>query len=148
MAQYVDRERGTIGREIFCDAEIYAQEQERIFNRAWLFVAHESQIPKPGDYVLSRMGEESVIATRDKDGKVHVLLNSCRHRGNSVCRYDHGNTSFFTCTFHGWSYGNNGAIVALPFHDGGYAEMPKAEWGLKAARVTLFHGAIWATWDE
>ena len=63
-----------------------------IFARAWLFVGHESQIPNPDDYFVSRMGEESVILTRDRQGEVHVLLNSCRHRGMKVCRYDQGNT--------------------------------------------------------
>src|SRR5436190_13298340 len=122
MAQYVDLDRGAISRDIFCDPDIYAQEQERIFSRAWLFVAHESQIPKPGDFVLSRMGEEQVIVTRDRQNKIHVLLNSCRHRGNLVCRYDQGNAFTFTCTFHGWTYDSEGKIVALPVYDGGYNE--------------------------
>lgn len=148
ISRFVDLENGTIGREVFCDQDIYDQEQERIFARAWLFVGHESQIPRPGDYILSRMGEEAVIVTRDKLGKVHVLLNSCRHRGNLVCRYDQGNASIFTCTFHGWTYDSTGALVALPFHDGGYNEMNKSEWGLWNARVELFHGSIWATWDQ
>ncbi len=148
MSRYVDLQRGTIGREIFCDQDIYDQEMERIFSRCWLFVGHESQIPKVGDFILGRMGEEQVIVTRDKQNKVQVLLNSCRHRGNIVCRYDQGNQSVFTCTFHGWSYDATGALVALPFHDGGYNEMNKPEWGLLSARVELFHGSIWATWDH
>ena len=65
-----------------------------------------------------------------------------------MCRYDHGNATIFTCTFHGWSYDNSGALVALPFHNGGYNEMPKQDWGLLAARVELFQGSIWATWDH
>jgi phenylpropionate dioxygenase-like ring-hydroxylating dioxygenase large terminal subunit len=121
---------------------------EQVFGRSWLFVGHESQIPKPGDFILSRMGEEAVIVTRDRQNKVHVLLNSCRHRGNLVCRYDQGNAHVFTCTFHGWSYDSTGAIAALPYHDGGYNEMPKQEWGLQPARVELFQGSIWATWDH
>ena len=56
---------GKIGREIFSDREIYEEELERVFTRAWLFVGHESQIPKPGDYFVSGMGEESVILCRD-----------------------------------------------------------------------------------
>src|SRR5438093_9236988 len=135
MSRFVDRDRGTVGREIFCDQEIYDQEQERIFARCWLFVGHESQIPNPGDFILSRMGEEQVIVTRDRDRKVHVLLNSCRHRGNLVCRYDQGNANIFTCTFHGWTYDSTGALVALPFHDGGYNGGVKPEWGLLAARA-------------
>ena len=82
----VDSEAGTVSREIFCNQDIYDQEMQQVFLRSWLFVGHESQILKPGDFVLSRMGEEAVIVTRDRQNRVQVLLNSCRHRGNQVCR--------------------------------------------------------------
>src|ERR1700752_4055818 len=88
----VDMAAGQISREIFVNDEIYRQELERVFARVWLFVGHESQIPKAGDFVTSSMGEESVILCRDRGGRVHVFLNSCRHRGMKVCRYDEGNT--------------------------------------------------------
>ena len=88
----VDLDRGLIGRDIFTNQAIYEDELERVFPRAWLFVGHESQIPRPGDYMLGRMAEESVIVNRDRHGKLHVLLNTCRHRGMRVCRDDHGNT--------------------------------------------------------
>src|SRR5947209_20468323 len=81
----VDLQTGQVSREIFVNDEIYAQEQERIFARSWLFVGHESQIPNSGDFFVSRMGEESVILCRDRAGKVNVFLNSCRHRGMKVC---------------------------------------------------------------
>src|ERR1700761_9217126 len=90
MSALVDAEGGKISREIFVNPEIYRQEVETLFTRAWLFVGHESQIPNPGDFFVSRMGEESVILCRDKTGQVHVFLNSCRHRGMKVCRYDDG----------------------------------------------------------
>ncbi|HZT08709.1 MAG TPA: Rieske 2Fe-2S domain-containing protein [Chloroflexota bacterium] len=148
MRGLVDKERGLVSRDIFLSEEIYQQELEQIFARSWLFVGHESQIQQPGDYFLSRMGEEAVIVTRDQNRRVHVFLNSCRHRGNRVCRYDWGNTSAFTCTFHGWTYNLEGKITALPFHDGGYAAMPKEEWGLHEARCAVFEGSIWACWDD
>ena len=69
----VDLASGQISREIFVNEDIYAQEQERVFARSWLFVGHESQIPNPGDFFASRMGEESVILCRDRAGAVHVL---------------------------------------------------------------------------
>src|SRR5579871_1231104 len=144
----VDKENGLVSREIFLNPEIYQQELEQIFARSWLFVGHESQIPNPGDYVLGRMGEESVIVVRDQQRQVHVFLNSCRHRGNRVCRYDEGNTGVFTCTFHGWSYNLEGRIAALPFHDGGYSDMVKRDWGLWEARSATFDQSIWACWDE
>src|SRR5262249_32005272 len=91
----VDVDRGIISREIFVNEDIYRQEQEQIFARAWLFIGHESQIPRPGDYLVSSMGEESVILCRDRTGRIRVFLNSCRHRGMKVCRYDEGNTVEF-----------------------------------------------------
>jgi phenylpropionate dioxygenase-like ring-hydroxylating dioxygenase large terminal subunit len=99
----------------FVNEEIYQQELERLFARVWLFVGHESQIPNPGDYFVSGMGEESVILCRDRAGKVHVFLNSCRHRGMKVCRYDEGSTPVFTCPYHGWSYGTDGKLVGVPY---------------------------------
>ena len=63
--QLIDTQRGLISREIFVSPEFHKEELERLFSRAWLFVGHESQIPKPGDYFVSRMGEESVIMCRD-----------------------------------------------------------------------------------
>jgi hypothetical protein len=88
MQRLVDVHNGIISREIFVNDAIYQQEQEQVFARAWLFIGHESQIPKPGDYFVTGMGEESVILTRAATGMVHAFLNTCRHRGMKVCRYD------------------------------------------------------------
>ena len=75
----VDVDKGIVSREIFVNEEIYRQEQERMFARAWLFVGHESQITRPGDYLVSSMGEESVILCRDRAERIHVFLTiGCR----------------------------------------------------------------------
>ena len=147
---YVDVERGLLSREIFVNEEIYAQEQERIFARSWLFLGHESQIAKSGDYFVSRMGEESVIMTRDRKGEIHVFLNSCMHRGMKVCRYDEGNTPVFTCPYHGWSYGLDGSLVGVPYFKEAYhSELKKEDWGLReVAQLANYKGTIWATWDK
>ena len=96
----VDLATGAISREIFVTTNSTSEELEKLFTRAWLFVGHESQIPNPGDFFVSRMGEESVILCRDRAGAVHVFLNSCRHRGMKVCRYEQGNTPLFVCPYH------------------------------------------------
>src|SRR6184192_1250115 len=85
---------------------------EQIFARCWLFIGHESLVPNPGDFVTTRMGTEEVILVRDrKDGKIRAFLNSCRHRGEKVCRYDAGNALVFTCPFHAWTYDTKGELV-------------------------------------
>jgi phenylpropionate dioxygenase-like ring-hydroxylating dioxygenase large terminal subunit len=145
----VNMEEGHISREIFVNETIYRQEQEQVFTRAWLFVGHESQIPQPGDYFNSCMGEESVILCRDRAGKIHVFLNSCRHRGMKVCRYDEGNTPVFTCPYHGWSFATDGKLVGVPFFKEAYHEqLDKSQWGLiEVAQLYSYKGMIWATWD-
>jgi len=150
MDKLVDRKNGTISPVIFSHPDIYEQELELIFARMWLFVGHESQTPNPGDFVRSRMGEEQVIVTRGRDKQIHVLLNSCAHRGNMVCRYDQGNALGFQCSFHGWTYDNTGALINLaPGSEEAYApDLRKEDWGLLKARVELFQGTIWATWDD
>jgi len=146
---YVDLDRGLIDRNIFSSREIYEHELEQIFARCWLFVGHESQIPEPGDFVLGRMGEESVIVNRDRNRKLHVFLNNCRHRGMRVCRYDEGNTRKFYCPYHAWVYSDEGELVAVPKLDTAYHdELDRSQWGLIEARVASYHGYIFACWDE
>jgi phenylpropionate dioxygenase-like ring-hydroxylating dioxygenase large terminal subunit len=149
LRNLVDLEHGIVSREIYVNEEIYQQEQEQIFARAWLFVGHESLVAKPGDYYQSRMGEEDVLLVRDRKGEIHVFLNTCRHRGMKVCRYDDGNTLLFTCPFHGWSYDTDGRLVGVPNFDSTYqGVLHKAEWGLHEARSCNYYGSIWATWDR
>jgi phenylpropionate dioxygenase-like ring-hydroxylating dioxygenase large terminal subunit len=145
----VDVENGEISRTIFTNPALYAAEQKQVFARAWLYVGHESQIRNRGDFVLSKMGEESVILTRDQVGKVRVHLNSCRHRGMKICRYDEGNTKLFYCPYHAWSYGTDGTLVAVQDYENAYKPgFDKSQWGLiQVAKVALLRGTVWATWD-
>ena len=120
-----------------------------MFARSWLFVGHESQIPNPGDFFVSSMGEELVILCRDRAGEVHVFLNSCRHRGMKVCRYDEGSTAVFTCPYHGWSYSTDGKLVGVPyFREAYHSKLDRSQWGLvEVAQLCNYKGTVWATWD-
>ncbi len=148
--QMIDTDRGLISREIFTAKDIFDEEVERVFTRAWLFVGHESQIPNPGDYFTSRMGTEPVILTRDKKGVIHVFLNSCRHRGMKVVQYDHGNTQLFTCPYHSWSFTTEGKLFGVPQYKNLYEDcLDKDQWSLiEVAKLENYKGTIWATWDK
>ncbi len=145
----VDIESGAISREIFVNGDIYRQELEQVFTRAWLFVGHESLVPNPGDFYTSRMGEESVILCRDKRGAIHVFLNSCRHRGMKVCRYEQGNTSLFTCPYHSWTYTTDGKLQGVPLYKSLYeGVLDREAWSLvEVAKLAIYKGTVWASWD-
>ncbi len=146
---FVDEKNGLVNRPILIDREVYEQELERIFARCWLYLAHESQIPNPGDFVAAYMGEDPVLVVRDSRGKLNAFLNTCRHRGMRVCRADAGNAAAFTCTYHGWTYGNDGKLVGVPgYKEYYYEELDMEKWGLvPVAQVDSYKGLIFGTFD-
>ena len=149
MSRLVDDNKGLISRRIFIEPEIYQQELERIFARCWLYLCHETQIPRPGDFLTTYMGEDPVLVVRDNDGRVHTFLNVCRHRGNRLCRADAGNAASFTCAYHGWTYRNDGRLVGVPYFKEAYhGELERDRWGLMpVAQLDNYKGLYFATFD-
>jgi phenylpropionate dioxygenase-like ring-hydroxylating dioxygenase large terminal subunit len=150
LEKLMNLKAGIVSRTIFFSEEIYRRELECVFARCWLYLGHESQIPQPGDYITNYMGEDPVIVCRDARGRIQAFLNSCRHRGMKVCRADGGNASFFRCSFHGWTYSNEGQLIGVPYHKEGYfGELEREQWGLKkVSRVASYGGFIFGCWDE
>lgn len=150
MDKVIDLERGLVSRKIFSDEEIYRLELDRIFHRCWLFLGHESMIPRPGDYMTNYMGEDNVIVWRDQDGVVRAFLNTCLHRGNKVCLYDVGRATSLTCSYHGWTYNCEGKLTGVPFFNEAYfGELDKSQWGLiEVPRVTSYGGLLFGCWDR
>ncbi|HZU47074.1 MAG TPA: aromatic ring-hydroxylating dioxygenase subunit alpha [Mycobacterium sp.] len=143
--------RGMIPAHIYNDRETFDLEKQRLFSRAWIFVAHESEIAQDGDYVVRRVLGDSFIITRDSQGRVRALFNMCLHRGMQVCRAEMGNASNFRCPYHGWSYRNDGRLIGLPFHreayggDAGFAKQSQSL--LAAPRLGTYNGLIFISMD-
>ena len=142
---------GMIPARIYNDRAVFELERERVFGRAWMFVAHESEIARPGDYVVRRVLADSFIVTRDEQGTVRAHFNMCLHRGMQVCRAEIGNTSHFRCPYHGWSYRNDGRIVGLPFHRDAYGGEAgfrrKDQRLLPAPSLDTYNGLIFISLD-
>src|SRR5262245_34633008 len=68
---------GRVHRRLYSDPAIFELEMERIFGVAWIYVGHESQIKKPGDYFATQIGRKPVVMVRDQDGVVRVVHNQC-----------------------------------------------------------------------
>ncbi|MFP5517152.1 MAG: Rieske 2Fe-2S domain-containing protein, partial [Alphaproteobacteria bacterium] len=148
--ELIDVERREVQIRTLSDHELYDLEMERIFGKAWLLLGHETEIPNPNDFVLRSMGEDQVIVARARDGEIHVSLNVCPHRGMRVCRSDSGNLPVHRCVYHGWAFRPDGAFIGSPVErEKMHGEIrTKAELSLKKARVTVYGGLIFATWDQ
>lgn len=147
-----DVRRGAIPASVYGDPELFELEKRRLFGRAWMFLAHESEIPDPGDYVVRRIVDDSFIVCRDEAGAIRVLFNMCLHRGMQVCRSELGNASHFRCPYHAWTYKNTGELTGVPFHQdayGGEAGLARKGVGLlPAPRMGVCEGMIFASLDE
>jgi phenylpropionate dioxygenase-like ring-hydroxylating dioxygenase large terminal subunit len=110
-----------VSRESLRSEQVFGDEQAAIWDRHWLWCAHESEIPKRGDFLTRTVGGRPLLIVRDRDDKVRVFLNSCPHKGTLLCRESRGNARFFRCFYHAWTFSSEGALVALP-DEAGYSE--------------------------
>jgi nitrite reductase/ring-hydroxylating ferredoxin subunit len=134
-----------IHASLYTDPRIFADEMERLFRRGWVFVGHDSEIPRAGDFVTRVVGGEPVIMVRDHEGAVAVLVNRCRHRGTLVCAGERGSARAFTCPYHGWTYDVQGALLGVSY-PGGYADLDKGAHGLaRPPRVASYRGFVFAS---
>lgn len=140
---------------LFSDPDIYRQEQSRLYRgETWSYLALGIEIPSPGDFKSTFVGETPVIVCRDKDGEINAFVNRCSHRGAMVCHHNSGNRRIFTCPYHNWSFDQKGNLVGVAFRNGvrGEGGMPAdfdlADHGLEKLRVGVFHDVIFGTFLE
>lgn len=150
----IDRDERSLSARIFTDPEIFELELRRVFARAWIPVAHVTEIPQPGDFVRRRIGLDSVLVSHGRDpdtdaDEYHVVLNACTHRGTQVCRADTGNTHGHRCPYHGWTFAPDGALIGVPFERQMYGteRLDREALALPRARVGVYGGIIFGCWD-
>jgi phenylpropionate dioxygenase-like ring-hydroxylating dioxygenase large terminal subunit len=133
---------------LYTDPEIFEQEMTRIFESTWIWVAHDSELPKPGTFKSTHVGRQPVIVTRDRRGNVRTLLNRCRHRGASLCEKPRGEANGFTCPYHAWSYGLDGRLRGIPYPDGYEGVVEKGDLSLRTLRTESYGGMIFASFAD
>ena len=139
---------------VYLRPEIYEREQERIFRGpTWNYLAHETELPNPGDFRTTFVGDTPIIVSRDKDGALHALVNRCAHRGATVQRKAFGNATEHRCVYHQWCYDLAGNLMGVPFRrgvkgQGGYpADFDLSRHSLRKLRVETYRGLVFGTLD-
>jgi phenylpropionate dioxygenase-like ring-hydroxylating dioxygenase large terminal subunit len=151
LGDLIDHELREVAMRVHHDQEIFELEMERIFARSWLPVAHESEIPNPGDYVRRYAGQDSCLVVRGDDGSISVLLNACSHRGMSLCRAEKGNSQTFKCPYHGWAFNKQGRYIGAPFERQMYGDQLRNDadrLALVKAQTATLAGMVFANWAE
>ena len=140
---------------MFSDPEIYHAELNRIFlGPTWQYLALAGELPQPGDYLTTFVGETPVIVTRGHDGEIHAMVNRCAHRGNLVCLKRRGHADNLTCVYHAWRYDLEGNLDSVAFRRGiaGKGGMPPdfrlEEHGLKKLQVDQFGDLVFGTLSQ
>jgi p-cumate 2,3-dioxygenase subunit alpha len=138
-----------VDRRVFLDPAIFEAELRSVFDKSWLYVGHESEIPGTGSFVKRKVGGRPVIFLRDTDGQVRAFFNTCTHRGNAICREANGSTKLFRCFYHGWSFDTKGNLVGVPDAEGYSKAFDRSKFGLAAPpRVESYRGLVFMSLDK
>lgn len=137
-------------RDVYTDPEIFEAEMKNIWEKTWVYLAHESQLCAPGDFVSTRIGRQPVILLRNRGMELRAFINACRHRGVTLCRTGKGNSKKFVCPYHSWTYNLDGKLIAVKDEAvGAYPEtFTKAEMNLTPVpRLESYRGFVFACLD-
>ncbi len=138
----------SVDRSLYTDPAIFELEQRLIFERTWLFVAHESAFNEPGDYRTTTLAGQPVIAVMGNDRTVRVFYNSCRHKGTVIVEEAGGHCSVLRCPYHHWAYDLSGKLLNVPRPEAYGAGFRLEDYGLvEILQVERFAGVIFACLD-
>ena len=137
-----------VRREVYADPQLFELEMKFVFGRTWNYLALESELPAPHDFVTRHIGRTPVIVARDAEGRLGAFVNACRHKGATVCRLEQGKAKFHVCPYHGWAYDSSGRIVDIKDRAAGaYAPAFDADNHdlIRVAKVASYKGMVFGS---
>ncbi|MDF1632251.1 aromatic ring-hydroxylating dioxygenase subunit alpha [Mycoplana sp. MJR14] len=133
------REGYSLDQAFYIDQDHYKLDLETIWYRDWLFVGHDCEIPRAGNYFTLQVGDYPLVVTRDRQGVIRALHNSCRHRGSRVCTQHKGASAKLVCPYHQWTYELDGTLL---FARHMAEDFDKSQHGLKPVHCETVGGYI------
>jgi Rieske 2Fe-2S family protein len=138
----------TLPGRYYTDSGIFEAEQREIFEKQWVYVCRAQDVPAPGRFVRTTVGNENVIVVRGRDRELRAFLNVCRHRGATLCLTDAGDAGrSIRCPYHSWTYRLDGSLMSAPNWRSMDA-VDKAGYGLHPVALAEWHGLVWLNLAE
>ena len=136
---------------VYTDQSIFEEEREKIFEKVWTIVCHESEVPNAYDFRrCQHMNGKELLVVRGKDMKVRVFYNQCPHRGNVLAFEPSGNARRITCIFHLWSFDTQGNCVEITREKEGFQDrLSRKDVGLREVKSEMdMGGFVWVNVDD
>jgi phenylpropionate dioxygenase-like ring-hydroxylating dioxygenase large terminal subunit len=138
-------------REAYLSEDWYNRELDQIFSKSWIWICSTERLRNVGDFVTAKIGNDPIAVVRANDGKLHGLINVCRHRGAQVVSGE-GNMKSFVCPYHNWTYGLDGGLRGTPGLDWtdmqGIEGFDSKKYGLHTFRVETWNGQVFVNFDR
>ncbi len=140
-----------VDRSIYTDQDLFVAEMERIFEKDWVFLCHESQVPEEGSYFATEIGLQPVLVTRQADGSIKTFVNACSHRGALLTPVKQGKAKVLTCRFHGWAYNCDGRCVRIKNEEEAFGSdgFDRSQYDLtEIARTEVYGGFVFGSLSD
>ncbi len=131
---------------LYSDPAVFAEEKRRLFYKSWQVVAHESELPNPGDYVCATVIDQSLFVLRGADGEVRAFFNVCQHRAHELLTGKGNVKSVIVCPYHAWSYELDGSLRGARATRG-MPDFNPQEYGLAPVRLERHLGLLFVNLD-
>ena len=135
----------SLPQDFYASDAVFNADYESVISQKWIVAGHVSRIQNKGDYFLFKIGGEQIIVIRENADSVRAFFNVCRHRGSTICQAESGNAPRLVCPYHAWTFGLDGRLISARLMPD---DFDKAENGLLACHIRVFHGLIFINMSE
>jgi p-cumate 2,3-dioxygenase alpha subunit len=139
--------RFRVDRRVYADPELFARERARIFARCWLYLAHASELPRPGDFLSRTVAGRPLLVVRGRDDVVRAFFNTCTHHGATLCPQSSGSAHVFRCPFHSWTFDSHGLLRGVPGRASYGDDLAGRGFDLRPVRLDGYRDFLFVTLD-
>ena len=133
----------TLPAMLYTNPQFLANEQEKIFERTWQLIGHESQLANAGDQIVAQVGHIPIVAVKTQEGLLKAFHNVCRHRAGPVA-VENNNSKVLRCKYHGWTYTLDGQLKSAPEMES-TPNFDVCQYHLPQAKITTWQGFVFVS---